>query len=172
MDWRFRLALRLAEATGCRIGSIRKLRWSDIDLDNGQITWRAENDKIGMGRTVPLLEDAVEALREARRESQRIGDSWVFPSPGDPERETSRHLFRDWWERAEKLAGLTPTPRRGWHSLRRKFATEMMHQPLKLLCELGGWKNHHTVVSCYQRADRESMERALADRRKPMVSGG
>lgn len=37
----------------------------------------------------------------------------------------SRHLARDWWERTEKAAGIARVPSRGWHSLRRKFATEL-----------------------------------------------
>ena len=33
MDWRFRVALVIAHETGHRIGAIRQLRWSDIDLE-------------------------------------------------------------------------------------------------------------------------------------------
>ena len=32
MDWRFRVALVIAHETGHRIGAIRQLRWSDIDV--------------------------------------------------------------------------------------------------------------------------------------------
>jgi integrase len=39
------LALVLAEATGRRLGSIRQLRWEDIDWTGGAIIWRAEADK-------------------------------------------------------------------------------------------------------------------------------
>ncbi len=48
---------------------------------------------------------------------------------------------------------MEPKRGRGWHSLRRKFASDLMDQPLKVLCELGGWKTAHTVLQCYQRAD-------------------
>jgi hypothetical protein len=34
----------------------------------------------------------------------------------------------------------------GWHSFRRKFATELKHIPLKDLCDLGGWKDSRTVA--------------------------
>jgi hypothetical protein len=54
---------------------------------------------------------------------------------------------------------------RGWHSLRRKFATEMKHAPLKDLAYLGGWKSVATVVDIYQRPDVVTMQRALAARR-------
>ena len=38
VEWRFRVALVLAHETGHRIGAIRQLRWSGIDLDPG--IWR------------------------------------------------------------------------------------------------------------------------------------
>jgi integrase len=44
----FELALVLGHETGHRIGAIRQLRWSDVDLREKRILWRAENDKIGM----------------------------------------------------------------------------------------------------------------------------
>ena len=43
---------------------------------------------------------------------------------------------------------------RGWHSLRRKFASDLMDQPLKVLCELGGWKNAKTVLQLLPEAGR------------------
>ena len=36
MDWRFRVALVIAHETGHRIGAIRQLRWSDIDMEEGR----------------------------------------------------------------------------------------------------------------------------------------
>ena len=36
VDWRYRLALVLAHETGHRIGAIRKLKWSDVDLKAGE----------------------------------------------------------------------------------------------------------------------------------------
>jgi len=55
-------------------------------------------------------------------------------------------------------------PGRGWHSLRRKFATEMKATNLKDLCALGGWKDHNTILKCYQQPDPETMRVALANR--------
>ena len=73
---------------------------------------------------------------------------------------------RDGGDRAERLAGLEPKPGRGWHSLRRKFASDLMDQPLKVLCQLGGWKTAKTVLRCYQRADEGQLRKALEDRRR------
>jgi hypothetical protein len=72
---------------------------------------------------------------------------------------------RDWWERAEKLAELAHESRMGWHSLRRKFATELKGMPLKDLCALGGWRGTQTVLTCYQREDEGTMRKALATRK-------
>ena len=55
---------------------------------------------------------------------------------------------------------------RGWHSLRRKFASDLMDQPLKVLCELGGWKNPQTVLICYQHANTGQLRKALDARRR------
>ena len=38
--------------------------------------------------------------------------------------------------------------------------------PLKVLCELGGWKTAQTVLQCYQRADEEQLRNALEQRRR------
>ena len=73
--------------------------------------------------------------------------------------------MRDWWRKGQELAGLEPERGRGWHSLRRKFASDLMDQPLKVLCELGGWKTAQTVLQCYQRADEGRLRKALEHRR-------
>ena len=171
ISMQFALALALAHETGHRIGAIRQLRWSDVSFERKAITWRAVTDKMHFEHTTPLTDVAITALEGAcdrfTRERTRqgiIGDAWVFPSPEDPAVPCSRHLVRDWWERAEAAAQLEPTARRGWHSLRRQFATEMKHTPLKDLCALGGWKAPQTILKCYQQADEDTMRQALEQR--------
>jgi integrase len=72
--------------------------------------------------------------------------------------------FTKWWRRAESLAGLKHDERWGWHSLRRKFASELRNAPLRDVCDLGGWKSAATVLTRYQTPDPISMRRALASR--------
>jgi integrase len=170
VDWRFELALVMAHETGHRIGAIRLLRWSDVDLDHGRIRWRGENDKIGNDHVTILTQEAVAALARARHEHPSIGDAWVFPAPGAPSEPCSRHLMRDWWNRAEENAGLPKVERLGWHSLRRKFATDLKTTPLKDLCHLGGWKNPQTILMCYQKPDEDTMRKALEGRRRLRAS--
>jgi len=168
----FELALILAHETGHRIGSIKLLRWSDVDWEKSTIRWRGENDKIGFEHVTPLTPAAKEALSRARKVQGAIGDSWVLPSPDDPSKPVSRHLVRDWWERGENLAEIHHEPGLGWHSLRRKFATELKHTPLKDLCYLGGWKEPQTLLKCYQRPDESTMREALEGRKPLKVLGG
>ena len=166
VDWRFRVALALAHETGHRIGAIRQLRWSDIDFDGGTILWRAEYDKSGHEHVTPVTAEALAVLEVARRRNPGNGDAPVLPSPRNPSKCMGATLAQVWWRRAEMLAGLEPQPHRGWHSLRRKFASDLMDQPLKVLCELGGWKTAKTVLQCYQRPDEGQLRKALEARRR------
>ena len=138
VGWRFHVALVLAHETGHRIGAIRKLRWSDIDFEGMTIRWRAKHEKTGYEHTTPLTAEALAALEEARRMSQGTTNGPVLSSSRDATRCMSRVSAYLWWKKAQALAGLEPKPGRGWHSLRRKFATDLMDLPLKVLCELGG----------------------------------
>ena len=166
VDWRFRVALVVAHETGHRIGAIRQLRWSDIDMEGGVVRWRAEHEKSGYEHRTPVTAEALAVFREARKRNPETGDTVVLPSPKYPSRCVGSALASVWWKRAENLAGLDPKPGRGWHSLRRKFASDLMNQPLKVLCELGGWKTAKTVLQCYQRADEAQLRTALESRRR------
>mgnify|MGYP001070249014 CR=1 FL=1 len=103
-------------------------------------------------------------LRLLWKVRRAIGDAWLFPSPSDPAQPVSRHLVRDWWERMQKAAKLPVEGRRGWHSLRRKFATELKNSPLRDLQALGGWKDPMTIVKCYPKPDDVTMAEALKNR--------
>jgi hypothetical protein len=72
---------------------------------------------------------------------------------------------KNWWYRAEEAAGLDHVKGQGWHSLRRKFATELKGIPLKDLCKLGGWESPDTILTSYQSADEATMREALTARR-------
>ena len=128
--------------------------------------WRAEHEKTGYEHRTPVTAEAIAVLEEARSRNPAIGDTPLLPSPKFPSKCVSRGPVGDWWERAEVLAELEPKRGRGWHSLRRKFASDLMDQPLKVLCELGGWKTAQTVLQCYQRSDENRLRKALKDRRR------
>ncbi|MDE2782525.1 MAG: tyrosine-type recombinase/integrase, partial [Gemmatimonadota bacterium] len=77
VEWRFRVALVLAHETGHRIGAIRQLRWSDIDLDSRTIRWRGEHERTGYEHRTPITAMARAVLVEARRHNPGIGDAPV-----------------------------------------------------------------------------------------------
>ena len=52
----------------------------------------------------------------------------------------------------------------------RKFASDLMDQPLKVLADLGGWKRTQTIIECYQRPNQKRLKEALGARRTK-VSG-
>jgi len=166
VDWRFHVALVLAHETGHRIGAIRQLRWSDINFEGGMILWRAEHDKSDYGHVTPVTAEALSALSEAPGPVPLAGKAPLLPAPRNPVAAVGAARLHAWWQKAQILAGLDPMPGRGWHSLRRKFASDLMDQPLKVLCELGGWKTAKTVLQCYQRPDAGQLRKALEDRRR------
>ena len=69
-----------------------------------------------------------------------------------------------WMALAKEKAGIAAKGL-GWHGFRRQFATEQDNLPLKVLCELGGWKDPQTVLKCYQHPDQDALREALKRRR-------
>ncbi len=136
MDWRFHVALVLAHETGHRIGAIRHLRWLDIDFEGRTILWRAEYDKSGHEHVTPVTDEALDGLEAAWRRNPGPGEAPVMPAPKSPSKCMGSALVQKWWGRAERLAGLEPKRGRGWHSLRRKFASDLMDQHLPACADL------------------------------------
>ena len=72
---RFRPLLVVALHTGMRKGEIFRLRWPDIDFQNGLIT--VQKSKAGKRRSIPMDETVTEALRAL---PSRFAQGVVFPS--------------------------------------------------------------------------------------------
>ena len=114
--------------TGLRRGELLGLKWSDIDLEKGDLRVQRQigriNGKIiemplktkNAYRTLSLSADAIDVLVQQRR---KTGNSeWVFPSPsgGPMSPDSVLHMLH----RVLKRAGL---PKVRFHDLRHTFAT-------------------------------------------------
>jgi hypothetical protein len=66
-----------------------------------------------------------------------------YPSLDNMAEPVSRHRVRFWWKRLESLAELPPEGGRGWHTFRRKFATELKQLPLADLVFFWAAGNQH-----------------------------
>lgn len=156
----------LAWFTGHRAGSIRQLRWSDVDADGGRIHWRGENDKIDYDHWNPLHADALVILRRERALGAS-GDDWIFPAARDKSRPLSGDATFNLWKRLATAAGIPKGERYGWHSCRRAFANTLRDVPLRDLKDLGGWKTERTVVSIYQQPSESAQRAALSSLAAP-----
>lgn len=159
------LALVLAEATGRRLGSIRQLRWDDIDFEKSTIRWRAEADKKGRESTVPVPPTLRDELRRFRRQLSAVG-GWVFAGERQPDQPMDRHLFDRWLAVAERAAKLPKLEGGLWHPYRRKWATERKHLSLKDVAAAGGWKDVETLLTCYQQPDQDTLLAVMNEPRK------
>jgi len=69
--------LHVVYGTAARAGEARHLRWEYVDLDAKLVTFH--DPKSGTGHTVPLVGDALAAIR-AQEKLRRDRCPWVFPS--------------------------------------------------------------------------------------------
>ena len=101
--------------------------------------WKALWDR---GREIEVVA-VVRTLEESSRAGTVLANWARDPRPSEMDKEMSRDI-----------------------SLRRKSASDPMDQPLKVLCELGGWRDDQTVLKCYQRPDAGHLRKALDNRRR------
>ena len=114
--------------TGLRRGELLGLKWSDIDLEKGDLRVQRQIGRIdgkiiemplktkNAYRTLPLSADAISVLK---MQKCKVGNSeWVFPSPtgGPMSPDSVLHMLH----RVLKRAGL---PKVRFHDLRHTFAT-------------------------------------------------
>lgn len=160
------LALILAEATGRRLGSIRQLRWEDIDFSTRTIRWRAEADKKKREWTVRIPQPLADELRSFRLKLGGVFGGLMFPSAGDVSMPVRRDVFDRWLRAAEVKAELPKLDGSLWHAYRRAWATARKDLPLKDVAEAGGWSEVGTLLRCYQQPDDDTMELVMSHPKK------
>ena len=109
-------AIRLLMLTGCRKSEILTLRWTDVDLDAGEL--RLADAKSGP-RAVQLPPTAVEILEAL---PQRKDSPWVFPGNDRDGRFSGSDLDRA-WQAVRARAGLEDVR---LHDLRHSFASRAL----------------------------------------------
>jgi len=174
-DWAMATLVRVAIATGARRGELGALRWKDIDLKAGRITFRhalsavdggviVKGTKTGAVKVVAVDAGTVKALKAWRAESDRgfslLGETiaptwfvWGGREPWHPDGITQR------WQRCCKLAGVTMR----LHDVRHASGSLMVAAgigPAEAAKRLG--HSAEVLLSTYSHALPES-DRAMAD---------
>ncbi len=170
--------LSLARYTGHRESSICGLRASDLLLDatsirrtiadiggderradhmpHGAILWREESDKEKYREVIPMSASARTAVAHYLRQSPRLGDTWLFPSPKHDARPIRRDLAGRWLVRAERLAEIPKLAGGIWHPYRRLWGKERKHLPDADVAFSGGWRDERALKLAYQAPDPET----------------
>jgi integrase len=157
---RLEFALVLAEATGRRIGSIRGLRWEEIDFEEGSILWTAEFDKGKRDQRVPVPQALIQEISRFKTRLRAVGKAWVFRQLGKNE-PWNRKVLDDLLRRAEQKAEVEKLKGGLWHPYRRKWATERKDMPISDVMRAGGWRDISVLQSAYLHADDGTMLKVL-----------
>ncbi|MEM3398504.1 MAG: site-specific integrase [Nitrososphaerota archaeon] len=127
---RMRLLIQLLAQTGLRLNEALQLKLSDIDLNNGWLRVRPENDKTARGREVPLIRELADAIREylSKRE---VDSEYLFPSLENPAKPARKeHVYVTFYDLIKRLglAGRDPSGlgyEIHFHSFRKFFKTQL-----------------------------------------------
>lgn len=161
--------------TGLRVSEALGLAWSDVDLQRREVrvrvqlarqdgTWVRRPLKTRKSkRTVPLTEDAIDALR-VQRERQIVAqevrpiDGLVFTTPtGYPIHSTN--ILPDWYRTLSRL-GL---PKVTTHDLRHSAATIMFRQgvPIEAIADILGHSTTRVTADLYRHRVPEVQRSAI-----------
>jgi integrase len=127
---------------GTRKGELRKLQWSQVDLEAGQIRLAGRQTKGKKPRTLPIYGDMKDWLL-SQYEKRAPNCPWVFYHHGRP---VGAHLAG--WHEACEAAGV---PGLLFHDLRRSAVRNMKRagNPDKAVMEISG----HKTRSVFDRYD-------------------
>jgi integrase len=151
----------LALATGARSGELLSLRWPDVDLKRGTLTF--QQTKNGERRTVPLTGPAL-ALMQQHARVRRIDTVLVFPN------KTGKRPvgIREAWEYAVKRADVADFR---FHDLRHTFASYLAMNGASLL-EIAEVLGHKTLAMVKRYAHlSEAHTRGVVERMNRAVFG-
>ncbi len=165
---------------GLRRGEALALRWSNVDLDRGEVTIAGTlSRRPGVGlvidtpktaaaaRTIPLVAGLTDVMKEHRRRQaqERLAASWwaeddfVFTSPVGTPLDPSNVLR--WWHELTIRAGIG---RRRIHAARHTAATLLLDRdvPLEVVSAILGHASLSITADVYARVSADSKRRALS----------
>lgn len=123
--------VRVAVATGLRLGELRYLRWSWVDFETGFITVRRTGDfipKSGSERSIPMVGDALEVLTRLAAQRTDDVDGYAFTGTRGG-RLNGNHVSR----RFKYYVRLAKLPERTrFHSLRHTCASWLVQRGVSL----------------------------------------
>ena len=149
------MAVVLALSTGARQQEVWGLRWSEVNLERGLITFtETKNNEF---RSVPLEGHARELLL-GHSKIRRIDSDLIFPSKKNP---VVRHDFRDPWNKALVVAEVEDFR---WHDLRHSCASYLAINgvPMLTIAEILGHKTL-AMVHRYTHLNTEHLTEAISD---------
>jgi integrase len=130
---RLRTLIMTAASTGLRASELRGLRWSDVDLRNGEVHVRQRADRFneigapksdGSRRTVPIGPEVVHALKEWKLACAKSDLDLVFPtSAGTIENHSNMLRSVEAVQMAAGAVDKEGKPKYGMHSFRHFFAS-------------------------------------------------
>lgn len=155
--------LTIAAETGRRIDAILHLQAADWKPDVGQfgaLHWRAEYDKLNHESVVVVSEAVRAAITGILRDRPTLGATWLFPAQ-KTDGTVDKTLTSRWWRKTEKLAEIEHVRGKGWHSLRRRWATLRKGHALQDVAAAGGWTSTQVLRDLYTQAEAERVEAAV-----------
>jgi integrase len=141
-----RVPLVIGYWTGMRAGEILALRWDQLDLTEGRIRLEPGTTKNGHGRTIPLVAETLDAVREWKRHTQLRYPAcpWVCHYYGRRLQKIPKRM----WRRTCEQVGLNG---KLFHDLRRTAVRNMVRAGIseRVAMEISG----HRTRSVFDRYD-------------------
>lgn len=151
-------AIRVILFTGARPGEVFKMKWGQLDLEEGVWSKPASTTKQNRRHHIPLAQDAVTLLKHIH--SQGVKGDYVFPSRNTPARPLGE--VRKTWAKVVEAAKIESEIGTRLYDLRHTFATHLVASGQSLF-SVGKLLGHSTtkVTERYAHADLDGLRAAL-----------
>jgi len=151
-------AIRMILFTGARPGEVFKMKWDQLDLEEGIWSKPASTTKQKRRHHIPLAQDAVTLLKHIH--SQGVNGDYVFPSRNTPTRPLGE--VKKTWAKVIHTAEIENEIGTRIYDLRHTFATHLVASGQSLF-SVGKLLGHSTtkVTERYAHADIDGLRAAL-----------